>query len=351
MKSNIRCSVLFILFAFLFFLNSCEKKTKLTKIAFGSCAYEDESQPVLSLAAGYKPDLFIYLGDNIYGDTDNMDTLKKKYEKLNAKPEFQELTGSVKTLAIWDDHDYGRNDAGKHYPHKAASKEIFLHFFKEPATSQRRKHEGIYHAEYVQYHGNTVQVILLDNRTFRSDLLLYDSITKLPREKYFYPIDYMPHISTDSTLLGEAQWKWLETELSKKADLRIIASGSQFAIEFNGYEAWANFPHEQRKMLDLIKKTNAEGVLFLSGDVHYAEISRLNDPGLYPMYDITSSGITSTWDFATPNKNRIEGPVMENHFGLVTIEWEKDPLITMQIIDKNNNTRIEYKIKASDLKF
>ena len=351
MKSNIGRSVIIILFAFLFFLSSCEKKPRLTKIAFGSCAHEDKPQPVLSLAAGYKPDLFIYLGDNIYGDTDNMDTLKAKYARLAAKPEYQQLTASTKTLAIWDDHDYGRNDAGKHYPHKAASKEIFLRFFKEPATSQRRKHEGIYHAEYVQYHGNTVQVILLDNRTFRSDLLLYDSTTKLPREKYFYPIDYKPHISLDSTLLGEAQWKWLETELLKKADLRIIASGSQFAIEFNGYEAWANFPHEQRKMIDLIKKTKAEAVLFLSGDVHYAEISKLTEPGLYPIYDITSSGITSTWDFATPNKNRIEGPVMENHFGLVTIEWEKDPLITVQIIDKNNNTRIEYKIKASELKF
>jgi len=137
----------------------------------------------------------------------------------------------------------------------------------------------------------------------------------------------------------------------KKADLRLIASGSQFGIEFNGYEAWANFPHEQKRMLDLIKKTKAEDLLFLSGDVHYAEISRLDEPGLYPMYDITSSGITSTWDFATPNKNRIEGPVMDNHFGLLTIEWKKDPVIFMQIIDKNNNSRIEYKINASELKF
>ncbi|HSN62329.1 MAG TPA: hypothetical protein VLR49_15430, partial [Ferruginibacter sp.] len=91
--------------------------------------------------------------------------------------------------------------------------------------------------------------------------------------------------------------------------------------------------------------------LFLSGDVHYAEISKLDEPGLYPIYDITSSGITSTWDFPTPNKNRIEGPVMDNHFGLLTIEWKKDPVIVMQIIDKNNNSRIEYEINASELKF
>lgn len=335
----------------LFTAAACEEKIATTKIAFGSCGHESDPQPVLGLAADYKPDLFIFLGDNIYGDTDNMDTLKAKYAMLAAKPEFKKLTNDTKTLAIWDDHDYGRNDAGKYFPYKAASKEIFLDFFKEPAASDRRKHEGIYHAEYINYGDKTVQVILLDNRTFRSNLLLYDTITKMPREKYFYQLEYKPHISADSTLLGEAQWKWLETELSKKADLRLIASGSQFGIEFNGYEAWANFPQEQKKMLNLIKKTHAEGIIFLSGDVHYAEISKLEEPGLYPIYDITSSGITSTWDFATLNKNRIEGPVMDNHFGLLTIQWKKDPVIVMQIIDKYNNSRIEYEINASELQF
>ncbi|MGB5027758.1 MAG: hypothetical protein WBO38_04595, partial [Chitinophagaceae bacterium] len=120
---------------------------------------------------------------------------------------------------------------------------------------------------------------------------------------------------------------------------------------FNGYEAWANFPLEQKRMLELIKSTKANGVLFLSGDVHYAEISRLETDGLYPIYDITSSGITSTWSFATPNKNRIEGPVMDNHFGLLTIEWEKDPVIRMEIIDKNKNNRIEYTINKSQIQF
>ena len=351
MKSSIKPVSIFLLLIINLCFMGCQQQAAITKIAFASCGHESDPQPVLTLAADYKPDLFIFLGDNIYGDTDNMDTLKAKYAMLAAKPEFQQLTGSTKTLAIWDDHDYGRNDAGKHYPFKKESKEIFLDFFKEPAESERRKHEGIYHSEYLQYGDKTVQVILLDNRSFRSDLLLYDTAAQLPRKKYFYALDYQPHTSADSTLLGDAQWKWLEAELLKKADLRLIASGSQFGIEFNGYEAWANFPHEQKRMLDLIKKTKAEDLLFLSGDVHYAEISRLDEPGLYPMYDITSSGITSTWDFATPNKNRIEGPVMDNHFGLLTIEWKKDPVIFMQIIDKNNNSRIEYKINASELKF
>ena len=333
-------------------LMSCnETKTEVTKIAFGSCGYQDDPQPVLSIAADQKPDAFIFLGDNIYGDTDNMDTLQAKYDRWGAKDEFKKLESSTKIYATWDDHDFGRNDAGQWYPYKNESKEIFLKFFKEPAESERRKHEGIYHTEYINAGDKKIQVILLDVRTFRNNLLLFDTSAKLPRKKYFYGLDYIPHVSADSTLLGAEQWKWLEAELAKPADLRLICSGSQFGIEFNGYEAWANFPHEQKRMLDLIKSTKANGVIFLTGDVHYAEISRLNVEGVYPVYDVTASGITSTWDFATLNKNRIEGPVMENHFGLLTIEWENDPVIKMEIIDNSRNSRIDYTIKRSEISF
>lgn len=342
----------FVLAGFLFACTPSEKPTtSVTTIAFGSCGHEDQPQPVLQIAAEKKPTAFIFLGDNIYGDTDNMDTLRAKYARFGAKPEFQQLAAATKILATWDDHDYGRNDAGKYYPFKEESKEIFLNFFKEPALSERRKHKGIYHAEYIWVRDKVIQVILLDNRTFRSDLLLYDGKNPVTQDRYFYKLDYSTHTSKDSTFLGEEQWQWLERELLQPADLRLICSGSQFGIEYNGYEAWANYPLEQQRMLDLIKTTKAEGVLFLSGDVHYAEISKLQSTGLYPIYDITSSGITSTWDFATPNANRIEGPVMDNHIGLLTIQWEKDPVISMEIIDKNKNSRIEYTIKASELRF
>ena len=330
---------------------SCRQSPSTTRIAFGSCGHQDDPQPVLAIAAEQRPDAFIFLGDNIYGDTDDMDTLRAKYGRLGAKEEFKKLDSTTKILATWDDHDFGRNDAGKWYPYKKESKEIFLTFFKEPAGSDRRKHDGIYHTEYLRAGDKTIQIILLDVRTFRNDLLPYDTNAKLPRESYFYKPDYIPHDSADSTLLGAEQWQWLENELAKPADLRLICSGSQFAIEYNGYEAWANFPHEQKRMLDLVKKTKANGVIFLTGDVHYAEISKLEEEDMYPIYDITASGITSTWDFATLNKNRIEGPIMDNHFGLLSIEWQSDPVIRMEIIDKFRNSRVEYTIKGSEISF
>lgn len=320
-----------------------------TKIAFGSCASQNHDLPIFNNVVNHEADFFIFLGDNIYGDTKDMDVLKQKYNLLGNKPSYQNLKKNTTILATWDDHDYGWNDAGKEYPFKEASKEIFLDFFEEPDSSSIRQRKGIYHAQMYDYEGSKLQIILLDGRTFRDSLLPYNGEMDDDRRFSFYGKGYAPHTNTDAALLGEEQWAWLEKELKKPADLRIIGSGTQFGIEWNGYEAWANFPHEQKRMVNLIESTKANGVLFITGDVHYSEISKL-ETNFYPIYDFTSSGLSSKWHFATPNKNRIEGPIMDNHFGLITIDWAKENTeIKMENWDINDNQRFEYTIKLKDI--
>ncbi len=339
------------IFSVLLVLVGCSEPspTPITKIAFGSCAWNDGELPVFNLIADYKPDYFIFLGDNIYGDTYKPEVLREKYARLAAKESYQNLKKQVPILATWDDHDFGWNDAGKEYPLKEVSKDIFLDFFDEPKDSERRNHPGIYHSYQKQIGDKTLQIILLDVRTFRDGLKKYNGEFEDDR-RYFYHLDYAPHTNSDSTLLGTEQWAWLEQQLQKPADIRLIGSGTQFGIEFNGYEAWANFPHEQKRMVELIEKTQANGVVFISGDVHYAELSKFKDAP-YPLYDFTASGLSATWHFATPNANRIEGPVMDNHFGLISIYWEQDPKIQFETIDVTNNQRIEFSIQLSDISF
>lgn len=318
------------------FCNAQKNETPATplnesfKIAFGSCAHQDKEQPMLQKAVKLNPDLFIYLGDNIYGDTRDMNVLKNKYEKLASKTEFQELKKSTTILSVWDDHDFGENDKGRHYPFKKESKEIFMNFWEVPQDSERRTHEGIYGSEYVKLGDKTLQIIMLDTRTFRDDLL------KNEPKNSAYKNDYVPYTKKDSTILGKKQWKWLENELSKKADIRIIASSLQFGHEYNGYESWTNMPHEQTKFVKLIKKTKANGVIFISGDVHWGEISKMNTKNTYPLYDVTSSGITQTWTSTESNKNRIGDVIIQNNIGLIEIFYkDKEPVIKLNLFDKN----------------
>jgi alkaline phosphatase D len=292
--------------------------------------------------AAAHPDLFIYLGDNIYGDSRNMDELRAKYAKLAAKPEFRHLCKTVPVIATWDDHDYGENDAGRHYPYKEDSREIFLDFWNEPANSARREHAGVYHSLLLGPPDKRVQVILLDTRTFRDNILSGGG----PAWKN----DYYPNENPDSTFLGAEQWAWLGEQLKIPARLRVIASSNQFGHSYNGWESWTNVPREREKMLALIRDTRAEGVVFISGDVHWGELSRLNSEGLYPIYDLTSSGITQNWPNVEDNENRVESVVRENNFGMLLIDWEKEEL-TFELRNKKGRKALGHTLPFSELKF
>lgn len=315
----------------------------ISRIAFGSCATQDEPLPILSTVLQWNPQLFIFLGDNIYGDTEDMEVLAGKYRKLGAKPEFRALRAAVPIIATWDDHDYGENDAGKEYPRKKESKEIFLRFFAEPADSPRWQHEGIYtsYRFHDQRLGKTLQILLLDTRTFR------DPPLRAPLSSW--KNDYLPDTNPDKTLLGDAQWQWLEERLREPADLRIIGSSIQFAHEYNGWESWTNFPGELLKMVDLIARTKAQGVVFISGDVHWGELSILKPPDLYPLHDLTASGLNRDWETLEPNRNRYGQACMDFHFGMIEIQWSQEPTVVLRIHDMTGRARVKKSVRLREL--
>ena len=126
--------------------SAAENEKPLQRIAFGSCAHQDKPQLFWDPILAAKPELFLFIGDNIYGDTQDMDVLKAKYAKLGATAGYQKLLKTCPVLGTWDDHDFGGNDAGADYPKKVESQQVFLDFFGVAKDSPRRKQEGVYHA-------------------------------------------------------------------------------------------------------------------------------------------------------------------------------------------------------------
>ncbi len=277
-----------------------------SKILFGSCGHQDKNIPIFDAINKEQSDLFIFLGDNIYGDTNNMSVLANKYQRLGAKPGFKTLKAQTPIIAMWDDHDYGQNDAGKEYPHKEESRQIMLDFWQEPANSPRRtRPDGIY-TSYTYGEGEqTVQVIMPDLRWNRDALnavskLEYDTKRKLNNQG-----PYSPSHVKGASMLGEAQWQWLEQELKKPAAIKLIASSLQLLPEFTGWESWANFPDDRKRLFTLIKKHKVNGVVIISGDTHWGEISQYKHNLDYPLIEMTSSGLTEKWKNVSPNTHRI----------------------------------------------
>ena len=306
--------------------------TEPTVIAFGACLHENKAQPIWDAVVAAEPDLFIFTGDNIYADTNDMDVMKAKYAKLGAQPGYQKLLKTCPVLATWDDHDYGINDGGKNYPKKKESAEICLDFFGVPEDSPRRNREGIYGSQITGEKGRRVQVILLDTRYFRDDMDKYAKGEEKPKNIVGW---YKPTKDTSRTLLGEAQWEWLEGELKKEAEVRVIVSSIQVVSWEKGMECWGNMPHERDRLFKLIETTKAGGAFFISGDVHFTELSLTKDEGPYALYDLTSSGLNQspgrTW-YTSMNSYRLDGKVYPGrNFGLIRVDWAgKDTTITLQ---------------------
>ena len=321
-----------------------------SRIAFGSCARQSKDQPILDTIVGAKPDLMVYLGDNIYADTERPMRMRRRYWRLASKPEFQRLRSAVPTVATWDDHDYGRNNAGSELESKAESKAQFLDFWHTPKDAPERSRPGIYTHHRFASQGRIVQLIMLDTRWFRGPLL-----ENPPRRHRAYDApyknEYQPDEDTKLTLLGAEQWAWLGERLREPADLRIIASSIQFGHSYNGYESWNNMPAERVRMQRLIADSGSDGVVFLSGDVHWGEISVLPpDIAGYPLFDVTSSGLTQLWKSTEFNDNRVGSVVTEEHFGLLEIDWETpDPRIGMRLIGLDGRILVQTSTTLSKL--
>ncbi|HYF48349.1 MAG TPA: alkaline phosphatase D family protein [Planctomycetota bacterium] len=309
----------------------------LTKIAFGSCARQDRAQPIWKTLAAAEPELFLFIGDCIYGDSDDPAVLKAKWDALGAIEEFRAFRAKCPMLGVWDDHDYGRNDAGAEYPKKKEAQQLLLDFFYEPPDSPRRKREGLYHAWTFGPEDKRLQIIFLDTRYFRSALKRGE---RKPDGGRYGPID-------TGTMLGDEQWKWLGEQLKTPAKLRIIASSVQVLANEHGWEKWGNMPHERDKLLKLLKEHNVENALFISGDRHFAELSKIEpkDSGLKaPLFDLTSSALNqrNTLPEHGPNQYRVGEVYIEPNFGVISIDWSgKNPKVKLEIRDTEGKTRID----------
>lgn len=318
----------------------------LQHIVFGSCL-DTHEHPMLDRTLTLPRDLFIFMGDNIYADKGGLPMMREKYALLKQSAFFKGLRRKGTIVATWDDHDYCENDGGAGNPLKKEAQQGFHDWLDEPADSPRRQQEGVYSAQVYGPEGKRVQVVLLDTRYFRSPL------KQVPKEQALIGGRSVATDDTSTTMLGEAQWRWLEKTLKEPAELRLIVSSIQFAAEVHGGECWANMPHEQQRLMDVLRRTRASGVIILSGDRHWCEFSKLDGPSGYPIYDYTSSSMTQKHPRATPTPNKHRLLPKTYHIpnvGLLTIEWGNgDATITTQVIDVEGTTQIEHVVKLSQL--
>ncbi len=314
--------------------------------AVGSCAYTNDAEteppgatygggyPIYESVLGQSPDVMIWLGDNIYlrpFDWSSRAGIFARYAKTRSLKVVQPLLASAFHYATWDDHDYGPNDSNWSYVHKLDSLAAFKAYWPNPSYGM----PGV-PGVFTQFTWGDVDVFLLDNRFYRSASSAPDDAKK--------------------TMLGEQQLMWLLDALSaSRAPFKIVAGGGQFLSPFDRWEGYAQFKTEQQRLIDQIVKRRLSGVVFVSGDRHHTELVKLEPEGFYPLYDFTSSPLTSrgaSADGEWESPVRVQGTLVtqKRNFGLLKFSGSaKDRVLTIETRDTAGALLWARTIRANEL--
>lgn len=310
-------------------ISSYAQDHSVTKIAVLGCHNQGEEAPAIPYFVNkLKPDYSIWIGDNVYADTEtDPKHIQRQLEVLENKAGFKELRKSSKFMVTWDDHDYGLNNAGKDYKFKEESKQIHRKFWKleNDVPSDR---DGIYHARLEKLpNGKTIQFLMVDVRYNKDE----------PGPK--------------ADILGENQWKWLEAELKKPADVRFFLSGIQVLLHKpTHWEAWVRMGKSRKRLMNLIKSTGAENIIFVTGDQHYVEVLHSPHNVKYKTFEIMAAGINKNERPGIPMNRAMKADITIHSAPLIEVHWTPEPHIDFKNYDvENDKVSSEFKFKLSEI--
>jgi alkaline phosphatase D len=318
------------------------------RAAVGSCAYINDApydRPGEPYGGGYQifrsiaaahPDFMVWLGDDVYyreGDLGSEAGMRRRWAHDRAIPELQPLLGAVHHYAMWDDHDYGPNDSDRTFRDRETSLRIFRDYWANP-TYGTPEAPGV----YTRFSWGDVELFLLDDRSFRAP----DDMPAGPEKRMF----------------GAAQMRWLEESLvGSEATFKIVAGGSQLWNPMTLFEAFGKYPDEQRELIEFLRRTKVPGVVFLSGDRHFTELLVRREPGLYPLYELTSSPLTSgpaeIRDAEKANPARVPGTLVTGvrNFSLIEVSGKPgERVLTLRTLDADGKELWKHDIRESELK-
>ncbi|MBO9699366.1 MAG: alkaline phosphatase family protein [Sporocytophaga sp.] len=310
--------------------------------ATGSCAYtkeidtasdEDKSiYKVYTSIAALKPDFMLWLGDNVYfenADVTSRRGMLHRYTFSRGNTYLQNLLRTSHHYAIWDDHDFGPNDADSSFNNKAYSNEIFRLFWCNNNLTEFPKRNSIANI----FSWNDVDFFLLDNRTFRAPA---------------------KNARANKQLLGKEQINWLIKELKRSnATFKFIAMGGQILNPDKVFENYSRYKKEWKYLLSELDKSGVGGIMLLTGDRHFSEATMMPRKNSYPLFELTCSPLTSSVlkKELGHNNLRVEGSLIrERNFSIITIGGEGEKRFVNMIIYSNSGKPLwEKKIYKSEI--
>jgi alkaline phosphatase D len=273
---------------------------------------------VMNAVRAQHPDFFIHLGDTIYADRNGtarqLGEFWAKYRTNRDDLSSQYCFNETSVYVTWDDHEVEDNYLPGN-PLAPIGRKAFLDYW--PIRHPNDEPDRIYRSARW---GRGVELFILDARQYRE--------------------------LKKSTMLGNAQKQWLFDGIAKSTALfKFIVTSVPMAG--GGSDRWDGYPKERQEILRYINDKKLRGVYFLSGDMHYAGITKIPKSG--GLKDITAGPLAAPLNRITNGTaRRFEYFLAENfNFAKITVDPKSDPTTALlEFIDQDN--RVFHTAKLSD---
>lgn len=283
---------------------------KVEKVVFTCCVHQGGEQSLWQQINKAQPDLVVLAGNSVDSVRFDEKPLSAQYKKLDQVEGYRELRSRVPFMAVWDEQDYGVKNGDSEFASKNESREAFLKYWSYIPKLQTADAKGVEHSIILGPKGQRLQLILLDTRFYSAPL----------REENG---EFKKNWRKKDSRLGKEQWKWLESELRKEADFRIIVSPVQMAANSYPGERWGLSPLERQRLFDTLRETKAHNVLFVSGNRSLGAIGKVDMIDYGPLYDVTVGPFNGTAATSEKDWHYVGKQVEEPNFGMIELDWKK----------------------------
>jgi phosphodiesterase/alkaline phosphatase D-like protein len=222
------------------------------RLAFASCASTASNHRVFDTIRELTPDLFVHMGDLHYLNIsrNDADAFRRAYDRVLDSPRQSALYRSTPIAYMFDDHDFGSDNADRTWASRAAAEAVYKENVPHYPLAQGA--ETLHQAFDI----GRVRVIVTDTRSARTP-------PTIARE--------------ERTMLGSEQLRWLENELEKarEAPLVVWVNTVPWITKSNEstVEGWAPYALERTRLADHIAKLGLNPkLIMLSGDGHMASL-------------------------------------------------------------------------------
>jgi alkaline phosphatase D len=280
---------------------------------------EDDGDAILDAMGEIESDFMVWMGNNVFFNDNEADSFKKmleKYKSVRKREKVNDFMKLMPHIATWNKMDFGLNTSDTRFALKDSTLMAFNMFWPN-APKKTYNYSFRDFGVYKRYDYEDVEIFMLDNRMFKSDLN-----------------------DDEPQLLGPNQMnRFINEIMGSDAAFKFIISGNSILSEGEDDEPFTDYTEEHAELMRRLHLSRIDGVVFVTSDTYDIDLLKEERENAYPLYELKFPGMS------------IDG-ILGGNFARVKVEGDyRKRICTLQVYDELGEEVFKKKIHQTEVSY